>query len=147
MSAILLTVVRVVVVAVERDVHPLRDQLRLLPQRRGELSTVVSCTRRFRSGITDETIELLFHRTVLRTLQPDFVPVLALAETTADDVDHVLGRVDGILTGCSVSTEVLLQRAGVVSDIAEVDRFATSREEQKSVELGKETGGGLMNGD
>lgn len=77
----------------------------------------------------------------------NLAPVLALRQGSRDDVDHELGRVVVGVRLDAVSGKVLLHLGTVLSEVAEVDRVATSSEKQESVELVEEKSGRLVDSD
>jgi hypothetical protein len=77
---------------------------------------------------------------------PDVMPFFSLLVLPGvDDLEHILGWVL-IFTALarSLVLEVVQQGLGILTNVTEVDSLATFGEEEKTVELLKEDGAGLM---
>lgn len=73
------------------------------------------------------------------------MPVFAVG--SSNDVDHVLCRVGSWWAGSIISTEVISDGRRIVTDVTKVNSLTALGEQQECVELSKEEGGRLVDGD
>ena len=140
-------VVDVVGVSEKRDIHPLGDDLDLVPKRHREIITIIDCSGGLGSSVLNHSVQFRDHLALLRGVEPDLMPVLVLdsLDTTSNNVNHEfswvgLGRTDG-----TVLAKVFLDAARIFTDVSKVDSLSTPCEEKESIELSEKLRGRLVN--
>ena len=140
-------VVDVVNVAIQADVHALSDEPGLSPHVGSELMSVVSGSRRLARSVVDDVFEVLLHLGLLGRVKPDLVPIPFTCMSAGNNINHELCGVDTLRTGYTFSVEVVFDSLAVVTDITEVNGLTSFSKQQEGVELSKELGRRLMDGD
>lgn len=133
--------------------HAARDDLKLAPERRGELLDRLrlgrAAGRRAGQGARLEVLQLGLHRLVLLALEPCLVPVDlgGGAGGGANGGKHPLGRVLSVVAGRrTVLLKVVDQGLRVLANVAKVDGSSTLGQEKQAIEALEQHGGRLVNG-